>query len=101
MMTILMNREIEFLQKLSEILEDYNVIISYNEHGYIEIELYLSTPERDASLNTPIRMPLSFDETDIDELFERLKIDVETIALEKAAGTYQGLGAGPTKQQKK
>lgn len=99
MMTILMKQEIEFLQKLSTVLEEYNAIISYNEHGKIEIELYLSGPGSDAPLGVPISLPKSFDETDINELFEKLEEDVEIISLERAAGTYKGLHFGPAKQQ--
>lgn len=100
MRTILVRQEIEFLQKLSELLEDYNANFSYNEYGNIEIELYLSEPGRDGSSGVPISLPKSFDETDINDLFVRLEEDVETISLERVAGVYKDLHFGPAKQQK-
>lgn len=91
MMNILKRREIEFLQKLSAILEDYNAVLSYNVNGGINIELYLDGAGEDEPLGTPITLPDTFDETDINELFRQLEQDVKVIEEERAQGIYTGL----------
>lgn len=97
-MNILTRQEIEFLQKISAILEDYNAVLFYNGHGGIDVEMYLGGAGRDKPLGMPITLPATVDETDINELFAQLEQDVEIVEKERAAGLYKGLHAGVLKQ---
>lgn len=91
MMNILKRREIEFLQKFSAILEDYNAVFFFNLNGGINIEFYLDGEGGDESLGTPITLPETFDETDINKLFKELEQDLKVIEEERSQGLYKGL----------